>query len=353
VGKNKVMAMKNYFPRQSTRYPSASLTIALTAIAFTHFACVELQAQNNNNRATAVPSSVASIDPSGWLTQSDCLVFAMHTIDVPAKETGYLAQMLVKQNQEIAKGAVIGNLDTRTAELELQLAKLQAQVAGQEAADESDVMLATSILDESRNVLENYQTLVQRQSATETEFRQKQIAVTQSEVKLVHAKQTLEQMKLRARVAQASVLASDDKLQRLQISSPMDATVYEVLRKEGEWVQAGQPVCRLVRINELRVDFFVQRAQLDPALIVGRPVQVSLANVNAEPTVFAGQVTSYDPEVTSQGRIRVHATIQNLRDGDHWRLLPGMTVTLRTQPAASSSNAKSAKLPESNRGRPR
>ncbi len=325
--------------------------IGLVVASIVHFVTGHAHAQNS--KPPAIPASVASIDASGWLSQSDCLVFAMDTIDVPAKETGYLAQVLVVQNNEVTKGAAIGSLDTRTAELELQLAKLQAQVAAQEAADESDVLLATSILDESRIVLENYLKLAQKGSATETEYRQRQIAVTQSEVKLTHAKQSIEQMKLRARVAQASVLASDDKLQRLKISSPMDATVYEVLRKEGEWVQAGQPVCRLVRINELRVDFFVQRSQLDPALIVGRPVQVLLANSDADPTVFAGRVSSYDLEVTSQGRIRVHATVQNLRERDHWRLLPGMTVTLRTQPVADNAGTKSAKIFETNKGKPR
>jgi multidrug efflux pump subunit AcrA (membrane-fusion protein) len=281
-------------------------------------------------------SNVAAFDASGWLVQDECPVFAMDTIEIPAKETGYLASVLVKQNDEVEKGAVLASLDKHTAELELQVAALQAQVAAQEAADDSDIKLAEFILEETQIVLANFQTLTKRSAATETELRQKQIAVTQAQVKLTHAKQQAEQLKLRSRVAQASVLAAQDKIDRLQVTAPSEATVHEVLRKEGEWVQAGQSVCRLVRIQELRVDFFILRSEIDPASLVGRPVQASIRDSDDSPIMFAGTVTSYDPEVTSQGRVRVHATIQNQRNAKHWRLLPGMTVTLKTQPSATA-----------------
>ncbi len=316
-------------------YWQSILSPRLLLVPFILLMPCSINGQTQRNAASGSNSLVATLDGAGALEQSDCLVFAIDTIEIPARDVGFLAEVRVSQGMEVVKGDLLARLDSSAAELELQLTQLNAQIAAREAGDDSDIQLANSIVEEAKIILENFQTLRLRNSATESELRQRQIAVTQAEVKLTHAKQGAEQLKLRAQVAQSSILAAEEKLKRLKMIAPIDGTITEVLKKEGEWVQAGQPICKLVRLNELRVDFFVLRDTVEPSSLVGTRVHVFAKSSDGTWAEFVGSITSFDPEVTSQGKVRIHATVQNQRLGRTWRLLPGMTVRLRTQPIAA------------------
>ena len=58
-------------------------------------------------------------------------------------------------------------------------------------------------------------------------------------------------------MAEAEVQAAEANLERRRITAPLDAVVVELSRHEGEWAQVGDPVMRLVRIDRLRVEGFL------------------------------------------------------------------------------------------------
>ena len=284
-------------------------------------------------------SSVVAADSTGWLEFSNCPVFVIDSLDIPAQENGIIAKLDLQVNQEIEANQPLGGLDQSAAVLEESLASKQAQVAIAAAMDDHDLKFAQLLVEEAAIALNSYEQINSRGSATDAEMRSKRLSVAQAELKVQHARQTTDQLKLKARLAQASVVAASERLNRLKFVAPFAGSISEIFHHQGEWVQMGQPIVRLSRLDELRVDVYVPIQSVDVASLVNAPVVISARRAGMDTAQFSGRVTHYDPSVSSTGDVRIHATIQNQRVNGHWLLLPGMTASMKIQPSSGPHSA--------------
>ncbi len=275
-------------------------------------------------------SNQAGSTADGWLLFDNCLVFAVESVELPSQETGVLASLEVHENDAVIADQVIAKLEGKSAELEKEAAGLQAQVAASEAKDESEIRLAEAFVEETKLQMDLYEEMVNKGNASPTEFRQRQLAADQAKVRLVQSKATKEQRLLKSKLAQSAVMLGQLKVNRFTLRSPIAGTVIRVDHRTGEWVQAGTTIVKIIRLDEVQIDCFVSMDQIDPSGLIGKPVQVRSKRGTAE-SLFSGRITSYDPDVTSTGQVRVHSTIQNQKTGNHWLLLPGMTVSMQLQ----------------------
>ncbi len=276
---------------------------------------------------------------SRWLEFDHCPVFVIDSLDIPAQENGMIAKLDLQVNQDVVTNQHLGNLDQSAALLEESLASKQAQVAIAAAMDDSDLKFAQLMVEEAAIALDSYEQINSRGSATDAEMRSKRLSVSQAELKVQHARQTIDQHQLKARLAQASVIAATERLNRLKIVAPFPGSISEVIRRQGEWVQMGQPIVRLIRLDELRVDVYVPIQDVDVASLVNAPVMITARRAGLDSVQFSGRVTHYDPSVSSNGDVRIHATIQNQRVNGHWLLLPGMTANMKIQPPSGPHSA--------------
>ena len=267
---------------------------------------------------------------SGWLVFDKCLVFASESVELSSQESGVIASMEVRENDSVTAKQVIAKLEGKIAELEKTAAGLQAQVAASEAQDESEIRLAEAFVDESKLQADMYQEMANKGTAGQSEFRQRQLAEKQAKVRLVQTKIAKEQRELKWKLAQSAVILGEQKVDRLTLLSPISGIVTRIEHRAGEWVQAGTPVVKIIRLDEVRIDFFVSLDQINRTSLKGRPVKVISKSETTE-SLFSGRITDSDPDVTSDGQIRVHATVQNQKTGDDWLLIPGMTVSMQLQ----------------------
>lgn len=288
---------------------------------------------------------LVNAEADGWLKYPKSPVFAIDSLEIPAKQTGVLENLSVEVNQSVTANQKIGNLDRSAAKLEEAAAIVQSQFAATVANDESDVIFARMIVDEAKIALDSYEQISARGSATDAEMRSKRLAVSQAELKVNNALQALEQAKLKARLAQVNVLTARQQLDSLDIVAPFAGTITEVLCKGGEWLQAGQPVAKVIRLDELRVDCFVSRSQVNVASLIGQPALISIISHNNQRDKLAGRVTRFEPQVTATGDIRVSVVVQNQRRNGEWLLLPGMTVDLQIQPTITNVSKSTRSFP--------
>ncbi len=267
---------------------------------------------------------------SGWLLFDKCLVFSAESIELPSQESGAIASLEVRENDTISANQVIAKLEGKIAELEKAAAGLQVQVAASEAQDESEIRLAEAFVEESKMQADMYEEMANKGTTSQTDFRQRQLAEKQAKVRLVQSKIAKQQRELKWKLSQSAVVLGEQKVDRLTLRSPISGTVTRIDHRAGEWVQAGTTVVKIIRLDEVRIDFFVSLDQIDRISLIGRPVKVISKSETTE-SLFSGRITSYDPDVTSAGQIRVHATVQNQKTGDHWLLIPGMTVSMQLQ----------------------
>lgn len=102
------------------------------------------------------------------------------------------------------------------------------------------------------------------------------------------------------------------QLARRQIRSPLDGVVVETLRHRGEWLEPGQRVLRIVRLDRLKVEGFVDSRQITGSLR-GVAVRVLVQPLETEkPVVVKGKVVFVSPEIDPvNSQVRVWAEVEN------------------------------------------
>lgn len=148
------------------------------------------------------------------------------------------------------------------------------------------------------------------------------------------AKSRLDQkiLRLRADLIGHHVEQAKHLVWKHRILSPLDGVVAEVFRRPGEWVQPGDAILRIVRLNRLRAEGFLsaQQASVLRAMAAqgGPPATATLSWTNSagEPTILPATVSFVSPEVdVINGQVRFWVEFEN----PHQQVYPGMKVAGR------------------------
>jgi multidrug efflux pump subunit AcrA (membrane-fusion protein) len=152
---------------------------------------------------------------------------------------------------------------------------------------------------------------------------------------------------LQAELAAAAVQSATIRLTNRQILAPIDGIVTSIHARPGQWVEAGKPVCVISELKYVQVDCLIPIEKVDLQRVVGLEVRVQSDRLptGGKPIRLAGRISSYDPKLSSQGEVRVHARIQNVEQQGHWMLLPGMTVNLEVSIPGNDSPALISRQP--------
>jgi multidrug resistance efflux pump len=152
-----------------------------------------------------------------------------------------------------------------------------------------------------------------------------------SNLMIEKSKKDLDVAGLQKQVSEAELKAAEANVEHRRILAHMDAVVVELSRHEGEWVQAGDPVMRLVRLDKLRVEGFLNAKNYEPSEIKDRPVQVVVTLAHNKRESFPGKVVFVKPLVQAGGEFLVRAEVENRRQGDSWLLNPGRDAEMVIQ----------------------
>ena len=125
----------------------------------------------------------------------------------------------------------------------------------------------------------------------------------------------IRQNKEKAEFELASALAI-----RHRIISPIDGIVVERFKQVGEFVQAGEQVVRVVRLNRLRAIGHVPLSLVSPFDAKGRSVSIRIQAGN-DSQVVSGVIVHSDTEVTVGDQFDVWAEFENPQG---YPIRPGM-----------------------------
>ncbi|TWT79831.1 macrolide transporter subunit MacA [Planctomycetes bacterium CA13] len=111
---------------------------------------------------------------------------------------------------------------------------------------------------------------------------------------------------------------------RHQILAPFDGVVVEVMRRKGEWVKAGDPVARVVRLDRLRAEGYVD-AMFRNRLLNKKVLRLSLSGEAGENASFRGTDLFVSPEIDPvNNQIRFWVEFDNPGQ----QVLPGMRMKM-------------------------
>jgi macrolide-specific efflux system membrane fusion protein len=259
-----------------------------------------------------------------------CLVSLIEEAEVPAKEEGVLYELAVREGTQVSKGQALAKVDDRAAQFAKQLAESAYRAAKEKSENDINVRYAVAAAKVAEAAYDSAMEANKRYPGAVgvSEVRRLKLEAERTKLQIEQAQleQTLLAHDLTGKAAELQ--AADEAVRRRHVLSPIDGEVVEMRRHVGEWVAAGQPVLRLVRLDRLRVEGFVSGASVDPATVVNRAVLVEVETAGGQRRTVSGRVVYVSQLVQGGGEYRVWAEVDNVKENGRWRILPGQSARM-------------------------
>ena len=258
------------------------------------------------------------------------LVTLIEQVEVPAQESGALAKMMVLEGNLVRMGDLLAKVEDTDVRLAEDKAKIELDIARSEAANDLKVRIAQKAHDVAQSELRRAKESVATypKSVSGTEMDRLTLTADKTAFEVDQAKHEREITRLTLALKQNEVQQAQRKVARRQVFAPLDGMVVQIHRHPGEWVEPGEKVIRLVRLNRLRVEGFISSKEAARRL-PGTRVQLVVDLPQKPQAHFEGGVTFISPEINPvNGQVRLWAEIDN-RD---LQLRPGMRGTLILPP---------------------
>ena len=261
-----------------------------------------------------------------------CLVSLLTEAKVPAREGGVLLELRVREGDAVKAGDVIARIDDSQPKFERRKAKAEHDQAVAKAESDVDVRFAVASELVAAAEFEKAQLANEKLqgSVTRVELDRLELNERKAELQIEQAELERRMTALGADAKAVEVEAAESAIERRAITAPLDGTVVQVFPHEGEWMQPGDPLARVVRTDRLRVEGYVDSSRWDPESVRDRPVTVMVTFADERTEVFEGRIVFTSPLVDSGGEYRVWAEVENRRvkDSGQWLLRAGQSATM-------------------------
>lgn len=263
------------------------------------------------------------------------LIRVIDQIATPARAAGVLAAVEVDEGDLVKQGDLLAKVDDAEEELIYQRAVLEYELAQSKAANDVAIRAAQKAMDFAR---QEYERLSRASegipgSVSKSELEESRVASEQAVLELEKAQHEHKLEKLGVRLKQTEQAVALHNKEIHQIRAPINGIVVEVMRRPGEWVEPGEDVLRVIRIDRLRAEGLVPFEQVTPEL-VGSASKITVVIPGRADVVAIGRVVFVNPELNPvNGRVRVRVEFDNPRG----LLMPGMRATMVIQPRRSAA----------------
>ncbi len=285
--------------------------------------------------AVTLAGCVNVVQGAETLLVDSVLLELIEQSDVPARDPGVIETISVKEGSLVKRGDTLIQLDTAEARLDMGRAKLELNIAQQESKNDVDVRFARKSLEVAEAELQRAMDSVEDypKSVSQTELDRLRLTVERTRLEIEQALHVLTVAKMTADLSQNALETAEMKLDRQTILAPIDGVVVQVYRRDGEWVEPGEQVVRILRMDRLRVEGFVATTQLN-AIPIGSPIELRIMLGEDATKVFPGTLVHVSPEVDPiNHQVRVWADVDN----SSMQLKPGMSGSMVIRPVEQPS----------------
>ena len=200
--------------------------------------------------------------------------FEAEEVTVSSQATGELRAFTPVEGSYLDKGAVIGSVDT--VQLGLELAQLQAQrtsTGARVAAAEEQIRVLEAQVGIAKRAYERLLRLAEEKAATAQQVDQAERDYRTLLAQIEAARSQRNSVASEVGATDARVAQIRDRLTRSRITNPVAGTVLSTFTRQGEVVQAGQPLYKIANLDSLTLRAYVTEGQLT-SLRLGQQVQI-------------------------------------------------------------------------------
>lgn len=259
---------------------------------------------------------------SGEVQVPSVLIKLVEHVDVPARQSGALEEVGVREGDMVETGAQLAKIEDADVQLDMRRANLELAAARKQAENDVKVRFARKSLEvaeaEQRRALDSQKRL--SQSVSQSELDQLRLIVQRNTLEVEQAQFEMELAQTTRELKENELELAEHGIRQRRITAPLSGLVTEVNRHRGEWVEPGQPIMRILRLDRLRAEGLAS-AEILGRDLHGRAVTLTVQH-EGKPIEFAGKVVFVSPEIDPvNGQVRVWAEIENkdlkLRPGLH------------------------------------
>lgn len=265
---------------------------------------------------------------------------------VPAERAGVVAKVFIERGRRVRRGELLVELATEGAEKDLaaaeaRIAEAQETLkmleeggrAAERAAVEAAIAAAEEELAAARRELDSLTRLLEKQAATREEVLQARDRVRRAELELeaqkrrraalvAPADRAAAEARLRQAVADREQAAR--RLAQSRIRAPSDGVIYDLPVRPGSYVQPGEPVAEIGRLEKVRVLVYVDEPELG-GVAVGMPVIITW---DARPgRQWQGVVEKGATQIVKLGTRQIGEVVGEIANTD-LDLVPGANVNI-------------------------
>ncbi|MCE9553773.1 MAG: HlyD family efflux transporter periplasmic adaptor subunit [Planctomycetes bacterium] len=280
----------------------------------------------------AAPQSKAASTQQPCVLEN-CLVMPADEAEVAAQEAGVLAEIKAKEGTTVRAGDALVRMDDRLAILEKQLAEYQFNAAEQRAANDINIRYSKSAADVAEAEHQASMDANRRvaNSVSVAELRKLNLEHHKAVLQIEQSGVDYGVAKHEAKAASTKVAAAEENIRRRHITSPIPGVVDKIHRHAGEWVQPGDVVAHVVRLDRLRVEGFVKSDEYPRSRIRGRNAIIDVTLPGGQQRQLSGKVAFVSEVRQAAGDYRVWVELENAQDDGQWLLHPGDSVTLKIE----------------------
>lgn len=261
-----------------------------------------------------------------------CHVEIIHQVDVPAKDAGVLDLLDVEEGQIVEKGALLGAIDKKDAELAVKIATAEYNAARKTAENTISIQYAIKAYEVAQADYEASQEANAKAPGTVTaqQMRSQKLQAERSVMQAEMAKHEYEVVQLDALAKYANYERAKATVERRDILSPLNGVIVRKYKHEGDWVQPGETVLKIIQMDRLWVEGNCDATEHARHEVINRPVKITVELTGGGTEVVQGKVVFASPLVISN-EYKIRAEVQNRKAPggvNQWLLSPGLNAKM-------------------------
>ena len=243
----------------------------------------------------------------------------IRSVEIPAREPGLLQELNVREGDFVSEGDVLAKLDSELYDLTQAISLIEMEVAKARAENDVNKRFAEKSSDVSSKVLDRSKAAIERysKSISRTELETLALEAQRDELSIEQATNEQDITTMEKQLADKKLEADTLKLKLRTIIAPFDGMVVEPLSQDGnvypqqgEWVNVGQPILRIVDLKRLRVDADFPADRIDSSAL-GKSVKFVTTDTSGEERSYEGTITFVSPQISLLDTVRIRAEIAN------------------------------------------
>ncbi len=244
------------------------------------------------------------------------------SVAVPAEHAGALVDVRIKEGQVVKAGDLIAQIRDSELKLLLNKATFEERIAELSGKNDVDIRfhqksIEVAKADVQRSIQSNNRV---GNSVPKAKVERQQLELDRTTLQLEQAQRDFEITNLKTALATNQVELAKVRLMKTQIRSPMTGMVVSLNRKRGEWIESSETFARIVRIDRLKVEGFVDAADAGN-IKIGANAKVQFQQSWLKNKDFLGNVVFINPEANPvNSKISIWVEIENTNN----QLIPGL-----------------------------